>query len=287
MGTTEASLSAARGRLLIVAAALMWSTSGAFTKLLIEPTPWGLNVPKLSPLQLAAGRVFFPAILLATLLRRHDLTFRPALVGTALVFAVMNVLFVSSLSLGPAASAIYLQYSAPMWMYLACIWFLGERPDWRGLISLVVGLTGIGLIIVGGWESSQGFVILLGLGSGITYAGVLIGLRVQRGASPIWLTVVNCLTGTLVLLPFVLTMPPPSWPQLGVLLLFGLLQLSVPYVLMARALRSVSPQEAGTLTLLEPLLNPLWAWLVSPKTEQVGVLTLVGGAIILGGLAWR
>jgi drug/metabolite transporter, DME family len=287
MGKIEVPLSAARGRLFVVLAALMWSTSGAFTKLLREDTGWGLNVPEIHPLQLAAARVFFPGILLATLLRRRDLTFRPALVGTALIFAVMNTLFVSALALGTAASAIYLQYTAPMWMYLACIWFLGEPADWRGAVSLVIGLTGIGLIIVGGWEGSKSYVILLGLGSGITYAGVLVGLRMQRGASPIWLTVVNCLTGTLVLVPFVLAYPLPSVSQLIVLVLFGVLQLAVPYVLMARALQSVSPQEAGTLTLLEPLLNPLWAWLVSPRTEQVGTLTLAGGAIILSGLAWR
>jgi drug/metabolite transporter, DME family len=49
----------------------------------------------------------------------------------------------------------------------------------------------------------------------------------------------------------------------------------------------VSAQEAGTLTLLEPLLNPLWAYLVSPATEVPHPLTFVGGAIILGALAWR
>src|SRR5262249_51788690 len=126
MGTTEVPLSPARGRLLIVLAALLWSTSGAFTKLLREDTNWGLNVPPLAPLQLAAGRLFFAGIVLATLLRRRDLTFHPAMVPTALVFALMNALFVSAMALGKAASAIYLQYTAPMWMYLAAVWFLGE-----------------------------------------------------------------------------------------------------------------------------------------------------------------
>jgi drug/metabolite transporter (DMT)-like permease len=56
---------------------------------------------------------------------------------------------------------------------------------------------------------------------------------------------------------------------------------------MARGLRSGSPQEAGTLTLLEPLLNPLWAYLVSPATETPTPFTFAGGACILGALAWR
>jgi hypothetical protein len=56
---------------------------------------------------------------------------------------------------------------------------------------------------------------------------------------------------------------------------------------MARGLRVVSPQEAGVITLLEPLLNPLWAYHVSPETETPTVFTLVGGALILSALAWR
>jgi DME family drug/metabolite transporter len=64
-------------------------------------------------------------------------------------------------------------------------------------------------------------------------------------------------------------------------------QMGLPYWLVARGLRSVSPQEAGAITLLEPLLNPLWAYLVSPETEGLKLPTLLGGALILGGLAWR
>src|SRR5262249_4485995 len=56
-------------------------------------------------------------------------------------------------------------------------------------------------------------------------------------------------------------------------------------VLVARGLRSVSPQEAGTLTLIEPLLNPVWAYLISGEVPSPW--TLVGGGFILGALAWR
>jgi drug/metabolite transporter (DMT)-like permease len=63
--------------------------------------------------------------------------------------------------------------------------------------------------------------------------------------------------------------------------------MSLPYWLVARGLRRVSPQEAGTLTLIEPLLNPVWAYLVSPRTESPNGYTLAGGAFILGALLWR
>jgi drug/metabolite transporter (DMT)-like permease len=79
----------------------------------------------------------------------------------------------------------------------------------------------------------------------------------------------------------------PAASQLVVLFFFGALQMALPYWLVARGLRSVSPQEAGTITLLEPLLTPVWAYLVSPDTEMPTGYTFVGGALILGALAWR
>jgi drug/metabolite transporter (DMT)-like permease len=108
-----------------------------------------------------------------------------------------------------------------------------------------------------------------------------------RELSPGWLTVWNHLLAALLLLPLVLALRAPTAGQYVVLVLFGALQMGLPYFLMARGLRRLSAQEAGTLTLLEPLLNPVWAYLVSPATEVPHPLTFVGGAIILGALAWR
>jgi drug/metabolite transporter (DMT)-like permease len=100
--------------------------------------------------------------------------------------------------------------------------------------------------------------------------------------------------GGLVLLPIVYLIvpamtgaspPSPTLAQWLVLFLFGALQMGFPYFLVAKGLRTVSPQEAGTITLLEPLLNPVWAfWLAG---EVPSPWTLAGGAFILGALVWR
>jgi drug/metabolite transporter (DMT)-like permease len=295
MGTAarpeEPAFGATHGRLCVVLAAVLWSTSGGFTKLLTQPTVLGLDEPRLSGLQLAFARVTFAGLALTPLLRRRDLVFRRAMIPTAASFAAMNALFVSALAAGSAANAILLQYTAPMWMYLVSVWWLREPADRRGAVSLVIGMAGIGLIVAGGFfdagQVGQLPVIVLALGSGITYAGVLIGLRVLRDVSSRWLTVFNQLVSAAVLLPFVWGATLPTAGQAVVLFLYGTLQLALPYWLVARGLRRVSPQEAGTLTLLEPLLNPLWAYLVSPATETPSVWTLGGGAFILGALAYR
>jgi drug/metabolite transporter (DMT)-like permease len=281
--------SAAQGRLFIALAAVLWSTSGAFTKLLTKDTSLHLNDPVLPGLVIAFYRALFAGLALLPALRPRDISFRWAMVATALCFAVMNALYVVAMAIGSAANAVLLQYTAPMWMYLASVYWLGEPADRRSSVALIAGLAGIGIILYGGWQSAQVATIVIALGSGLAYAGVILGLRVLRDASPRWLTVVNHLTGALVLLPFVLfyVNKTPSWTQLGVMFVFGSTQMALPYWLAARGLRAVSPQEAGTITLLEPLLNPLWAYLVSPQSETPSAYTLAGGACIVGALAWR
>jgi drug/metabolite transporter (DMT)-like permease len=277
---------AVRGRLLVVLAALLWSTSGAFAKVLTKDTVFGLNVPSVDPLPMAFGRTFFAALALLPTLRRHDLSFRPMMVPMVLCFAVMNATFVSALALGTAANAIFLQYTAPLWMILASLFWLGEPVDRRSLWAVLVGSLGIGVIVWGGRQEAQLGIVAIGLTSGLAYAGVILFLRVLRDVSPRWLTVLNHTVSALVLVPFILGSGMPTPGQLVVLFFYGAGQMALPYWLMAKGLRDVPPQEAGTLTLLEPLLNPLWAYLVFPR-ERPSVYTLVGGLFILGALAWR
>ena len=285
---------ATHGRLCILAAAILWSLSGAFTKALTQPTVFGVSEPPIEPLaigntdvpiQLAFYRAFFAGLLLTPTLRRGDIQIKPMMFVMLACFALMNASFISAQALGTAANAILLQNSAPLWMYLVAIYWLGEKADVRGTICLLLGMLGIGIIIAGEWSGGDLLVVAIGLFSGFTYAGVILGLRILRDVSSNWLTVWNHLLGSLVLLPFVWMLEPPSWQQYLVLFLFGSIQLGIPYWLMARGLRSVSASEAGAITLLEPILTPVWTYLVAG--EEVKVWTGVGGAVILVALAYR
>lgn len=273
-------------RLLILLAAVGWSLSGAFRRLL-DTDIIGLDEPKLTDLQVAAGRALFAGLFLAPLLRRQDVSFSPTMGWTALAFAIMNATFIAAIGTGKSSSAVLLQYTAPMWVYLVSVYLLGEPAEKRGGATLLFGLLGVGLITYGGWEENNVTPVALGVTSGVFFALVILGLRAQREASPVWLTVVNHLSACVLLLPFLWGAPWPTWPQVGVLVVFGVVQMGLPYALMARGLRHVSTQEAAALTLLEPILNPVWAWLVAPRREKLTVWLLLGGACVVGALAWR
>ncbi len=74
---------------------------------------------------------------------------------------------------------------------------------------------------------------------------------------------------------------------MAVLFAAGVVQMGVPYWLFTRGLRSVSPQEAAIITLIEPLLNPVWAFLLTPEKDTPTSPMLLGGGLILLALVWR
>jgi drug/metabolite transporter (DMT)-like permease len=292
--SASSTVTPARGRFFIVLAALLWSTSGAFTKLLTADTPLGLNEPPIEtldvggyrfPVQIVCYRCLLAGLAFVPALRPHALRWQPLVLVMGLCFTCMSLTFISAQALGTAANAILLQYSAPLWMYLASILFLGEQPQRRNTVTLLCGLLGIGIIVAGGWQEGEMFVIGIGLASGVFYACVILCLRVLRNMPALWLTVWNHLFSGLVLVPLILSLRPPTAGQFVVLMLFGVLQMSAAYWLMARGLQAVSPQEAGTLTLLEPLLNPIWTYFMAGETPSRW--TFIGGGIILAALAWR
>jgi drug/metabolite transporter (DMT)-like permease len=276
---------AGQARWCVVLAALLWSTSGAFTKVLTVPTPLHLHSPAIDPSLIACLRVLCAGLVLVPFVRQRDIGFRPMMLAMVGCFAAMNYLFVRAMAEGTSANAIFLQYTAPMWMFVASVWWLGEPADRRSFAALAIGLVGIAIIVAGGGQEAHLDVVALGLGSGVAYAGVVICLRVLRDASARWLTLLNFLVSAAVLAPFVAQLPLPSLEQLIVLFLYGGVQMAIPYWLMARSVRALSAQEAGTITLLEPLLNPVWAYLISGEVPSA--FECLGGAFILGALVWR
>ena len=276
-----------RGRLLVLAAALLWSTSGVFVKAAPVFAVW----PEAQRgILLAFWRAVFACVILIPTIRRPR--WSPAMVPLGLAFVMMNVCYVSAMVLGTAANAIWLQYTAPAWVFILAAVLFRERPKQADLVALGFAVAGVGVILgcefASGfdWQSSAQVGTLLGVASGLAYAAVLVYLRHLRESDASWLVAYNLFLVVVCLLPFVVSWGIyPSLLQLVVTAAFGTIQMGIPYVLVSYGLRLIPSQEAVLIGLAEPIVMPLWVFLA--WGEVPAVWTLVGGTFILGGLVLR
>lgn len=272
-----------RGRMLVFTSALLWSTSGFFGKATtFDGWPGGL---------LAFWRAIFASAVILPLVRRPAWSWW--LVPMVLCFVLMMWTYLTSMREGLAATAIWLQSTAPVWVLIVGVLFFGEQFHRRDAILVFFGLAGVGVIL---WFELAGVAstpqsrnaVLLGFLSGLFYAAVVICLRHLRHMDAAWLAGINHGTSVLFLTPYLYFYGEEFWPhgvQWVYLAAFGALQIGLPYVMFARGLRDISGHEAGGIGLIEPVLVPIWTWLA--WGEQITPHVLAGAALIFVGLAWR
>lgn len=270
----------ALGRVSVVLATLLWSTSGLFAK---SGTFDDWPIEERGVL-LAFWRALFAGLCLLPFVRRPR--WRLTLLPMTIIFTVMNVSYLGAMTLTTAANAIWLQSTAPLWVFLINSLFLREPAHSRDWPPLVLLLAGIGVIVYFEMQGQAQAGIVYGLLAGVAYGGVVVCLRKLRSEDAVWLIALNHLVAAGVMLPFILYLHrwPTPW-QLVVLAGFGALQMGLPYVLFARGLRHISSQEATGIGMLEPLLVPLWVFLRGDETPRWW--TLAGALLILAGLVLR
>jgi DME family drug/metabolite transporter len=270
-------------RIQLLAAALLFSTGGAAIKA-AEFDAW----------QIASFRsgIAAVALWLMTPSARRGWTWQAAVVGIA--YAGCLTLFVLANRLTTAANTIFLQSSAPLYLLFLAPWLLKEpvrREDFGFMLAVGAGLA---LFFVGveqpaatAPDPEQGN--LLALGSGLCWALAVCGLRWlgagEARGSPAAAVASGNLTGFLVGLPLALPVgshPLGDWAIIGYL---GVFQIALAYVFVTNAIQLIPALEASVILLLEPVLNPVWAWVV--QRESPGAWALLGGAIILGATTYR
>jgi drug/metabolite transporter (DMT)-like permease len=129
---------------------------------------------------------------------------------------------------------------------------------------------------------------VLGVLCSVAWAFTLIGLRWLERAQPgVGLSAVivgnflACVAG----LPFAWPLPSAPAGEWATLVYLGVVQIGLAYVCLTRAMSHLPALEASLLLLLEPVLNPLWTWLV--RGENPGRWVIVGGAVIIAATAMK
>ena len=274
-----------RSRLLLVAAAVLFSTGGAAIKL-AALTAW----------QVASFRSAVAALALLIALPETRRGWSARMIPAGAAYAATLLFFVLATRLTTGANAIFLQDTAPLYLLFLGPWLLHEPIHKRDLISVLALGAGVALILTGGApaaatapDPARGNA--LGVASGLMWALTVTSLRwvgrEPRGAG-IAVVAIGNIFCCLAALPMAFPVTGGSLSSLAVILYLGVIQIGLAYVLVTRALRHVTAFEATAILLLEPALNPLWTWLA--HGERPAPRALAGGAVIifttLGG-AWR
>jgi drug/metabolite transporter (DMT)-like permease len=253
----------------------MFSTGGAAIKG-NELTDW----------QVAGFRCAVAVVALLLLLpeTRRDWSLRLLPVGSA--YAATLILFALASKKTTAANAIFLQSTAPAYMIVLSPLLLGERLRKRDLF-LLAGVAAGFLLLVGSGHQQAATAPdpvtgnILATLAGLTWALTVTGLRwAARDGSGAATVVIGNLIAFAVALPMALPVERMRWQDAAVIGYLGVFQVGLAYVFLTRAVRRVPAFEAATLLLLEPALNPVWAWLL--LGENPGTAAIAGGAVILG-----
>jgi drug/metabolite transporter (DMT)-like permease len=289
----------ALGIILVLAAALLWSFSGVAVK----------NLPNLDSMVITGYRslftigVYVVAILVLAGPRRSPLILREALsrkavLTSAAFYSLMLILFISATKLTTAANAIFLQYTAPVYVALLSRPLLGEpvgRLEW---VTFFFCFLGMGCFF-GDQLSTGGMIgniaaILSGIACGLNMLSLkFLSLETQTGEGAMGnrsrllralpASLLGNLITVVICIPWMHATVPQTSQEWTILALMGVFQLGVPYLLFNIGILWISAIEGVLFAMLEAILNPIWtAW---GAGEYPGPWAIVGGLLILGSIS--
>lgn len=263
--------------LFVLAAALLWSTGGLFIK----------AAQNLSAFELSFGRSVLACLTVAYFTRREGFRVNGVTLFASALYAAMLLLFVMATKQTKAANAIFLQYTAPVYVLVFEPLMYGEKFRARDAAVVVCCMGGVALFFVGRLLPEEMTGNLLALVSGVCFAFFMLLLRhprarrVNRASSIIY---GNLLLALVTLPSFVAGAHKMTFTDLLLVGFLGVVQIGVSYTLFTAGVRrGVRSLDAALVGFIEPLSNPVWVFLFLGERPS-GWATL-GGAIILTAVA--
>lgn len=262
----------------VLIAVLLWSTGGLFIKL-----------TTLDAYQVTFFRSLFAALTVLLLTRKQGLKIDLFGVVTAVIYALLLFLFVWATKKTTAANAIFLQYTAPIYILVLAPFLIGEKFHLRDLMTVVIVLAGMSLFFVGQLrlEDYQGNTAAL-------FSGIFLGLYIMllrhpraRGFNPaiaviygnFLLAVINAPTG----ISAISVMTPLDW---FAVIFLGIFQIGVSYILFIKGVvGGTRPLDASLIGFIEPLLNPVWVFLF--VGERPSKWAILGGFVIIAAIGFH
>lgn len=260
----------------VLVAVLLWSTGGLFIKL-----------TTLDAYQVTFFRSLLAALTVLVLTRKQGLKINAFGILSSVIYAALLFLFVWATKRTTAANAIFLQYTAPIYILILSPFLIGEKFHLRDLFTVVVVLGGMSLFFVGQLRLEDYEGNIAALLSGIFLGLYIMLLRHKRaeGFNPaiaviygnFLLAALNAPSG----LSAIVSMVGLDW--IAVIFL-GVFQIGISYILFIKGVvGGTRPLDASLIGFVEPLLNPVWVFIF--VGEQPSRWAVLGGAIIIAAIA--
>jgi len=280
--------------LYIVIAGLLWGTSGIFVKYL---SPYGFSATQLS---LIRGTVsFFAMILYALIFDRSIFKISLKYLAFALFIGISlfgtATLYYSSMTMTSVSTAVVLMYTAPIYVTIFSISFLGEKASRLKIFSIGIMLVGCALVsgIIGGLKFDA-LGIIFGVLSGIVYAcyNILTKIALSGGINAITLSLYSFMFMTL----SALSMARPSEifenaskePVITVPLMLGIgvFTFVLPYFFYTLSMRDLPAGTASALSIIEPLAATVFSAIIFGELpgiiSAIGIVLIVLATVLLG-----
>jgi drug/metabolite transporter (DMT)-like permease len=258
----------------LLCTAILWSTGG----FLIKFIEW-------HPIAIAGGRSIIAALIMWVYVKKPKFTWSNIQIMGAVAYAFTVILFVIANKLTTAANTILLQYTGPIYVALFSYWFLKEKItsiDWITILTVILGMTLFFIEKLSPDGILGNFIAIL---AGIAFAWLALCLRKQKDESPLESLILGNILTAIIGLPFIIDSGIPSQQSMIALFVLGIFQLGIPYILYSKAVKYVSALDAVLIPILEPILNPLWVFLL--LGESIGMWPMIGGAIIIVAITTR
>ena len=256
--------------LMLVICAAMWSFAGTWIKL-VDFHPIVINS--------ARGIFAVLSILVYFAIKKIKISVqKEAIIGGVILASVMTVT-VCALSLTTAANAIILQYMSPVYVLLISVIFFKQKARGKDILVVIFSILGVALFFIDKVEAGSLLGNILGICGGILFAISFI-YNNRAKVNPLHIVFWGCLFSTIIGIPFFFIYPP-HFTALGTVavIMMGSVHLGIPYILYGLAIQHCSALNASIATMIEPILTPIWAFLI--VGEMPGKYALYGAILVM------
>lgn len=261
-----------KGTLFVFIAAVLYSIGGLCMKVI----PW-------SGLAINGGRTLIALITIGIYLviTKHPPRFNRWILLGAVAVSGTNILFSVANKMTTSANAIVLEFTAPIFLILFSAFFLKQRPKKLDIAACIVVFGGIVFFFADSLAMGKWLGNIFALLSGVTYAVVFLMNDMPDAdaiSSVFWGNVISAVIG----MPFVFRETDFSFVPMLSLVVLGVFQVAIAYILLVNGLKTTPPVTACLVSGIEPVLNPILVAVF--YKEMMSTYALIGAIIVIFGV---